>query len=240
MRYSKIFKLILFICVIFSVSKIKVVKAEECTTQEKNKLIQYANNIKFDYELFKDESSGKKLRYYKITISNLSPGIYIAYNGFKYGYDENSKTPEMAKLVHIFSTSEIYSFDVYGSEDTVCNGQVITTVTITTPPYNIYSERKECQKYPDFKLCDKNYEAEITDERFELELKKYIISVDGEEKKEEVKDEKADFISKFLRAYKSNLVLSILLTIALFGGIGVLIYYFVIKRRKNNVDTSCK
>ena len=117
---------------------------------------------------------------------------------------------------------------------------LITTVTITTPPYNIYSERKECQKYPDFKLCDKNYEAEITDERFELELKKYIISVDGEEKKEEVKDEKADFISKFLRAYKSNLVLSVLLTIALFGGIGVLIYYFVIRRRKNNVDPSCK
>ena len=111
---------------------------------------------------------------------------------------------------------------------------------INAASQELEDNRKECQKYPDFKLCDKNYEAEITDERFELELKKYIISVDGEEKKEEEKDEKADFISNFLRAYKSNLVLSILLTIALFGGIGVLIYYFVIKRRKNNVDPSCK
>ena len=73
--------LLIFGC-FFSIQNVNA--ANTCTTQEKNKLIQQAYNIKFDYEFvnYKDEYDAS--RFYKITASNITPEIYIQYNSINY------------------------------------------------------------------------------------------------------------------------------------------------------------
>lgn len=235
MNCKKIVKTFLMIIGIFCIFTCTQTEAKTCTTQEKNNLIQLAYNVKFDYELSEDRSSTQGLRFYKITISNLTPEIYVKYNGFDYIYDKTSTNPGVETLVNLFETNQTYSFKLYSSNSTNCKDQYLISRTVRTPAYNVYSELAECNKYPEFKLCDKNYSGKITDDQFKMELEKYKEDLAQPEKKEEQKKTKT-LIETIISVYIDNLKVTIPLTIILLGIIIIIIYKLIKVKRRPRID----
>lgn len=231
MKEERIIKTFLMILCILSIySYIPTEAKTTCTTQEKNTLIQLAYNVKFDYELSDDQASGEGKRYYKITISNLTKDVYVAYDVGIYTYDETSATPGVVTMGSLFSPNETYYFKIYASEETKCSGQFLTTKMLRLPIYNIYSEKEECKKYPNFKLCDKNYTGNITDEQFNRELKNYQNSLASEPEKESTEKE-TSIMKKVITIYTKNLKISLPIT-ALLILVLIILIRKIIKRRK--------
>lgn len=219
--------LLIFGC-FFSIQNVNA--ANTCTTQEKNKLIQQAYNIKFDYEFvnYKDEYDAS--RFYKITASNITPEIYIQYNSINYYYDTNKQTAGVITFQNVFSPNASYDFKIYASTKSSCNGTQITYRSITTPVYNVYSEMKECEEYKDFKLCNKNYAGQVNDELFKKELEKYKNTSKTTQKVQEKDKKDESFLQKIISLYLGNLIIAIPCTV-IFVGVVILIVLKIYKKK---------
>ena len=236
MKEKKIIKtFFMILCILGIYSYIPTEAKTTCTTQEKNNLIQLAYNVKFDYELSDDQASGEGKRYYKITISNLTKDVYVAYDVGIYTYDEKSTTPGVVTIGSLFSSNETYYFKMYASGETKCSGQFLTTKMLRLPVYNIYSEKEACKKYPNFNLCDKNYAGNITDEQFNKELKNYKDSlVVGEEEKQTKKE--MSIVKKIITLYTENLKISLPMTALLILVIVILIRKIIKRQKRTKID----
>lgn len=227
----KLFLLILCIGGIISYTETNAL--DKCTTTEKNNLIQLAHNIKFDYELSNNTASGEGKRYFKITISNITKDTYVSYDQGIYTYEDNSDTPGIITIGSLFAPNTTYTFKVYAA--TACPDEILLTKTVNLPSYNIYSEKEECQTYPDFKLCNRYYAGSITDSEFQSKLKQYQESLAKDESERE--NEKDDnFISMFLSIYLDNLIIAIPITVIVLGLIVFVIIRLLKKRKRIKID----
>lgn len=73
----------------------------------------------------------------------------------------------------------IYDIKVYGAKGSVCENELLKTITYKIEPFNFYYKTEECEKYPEAPLC-KIYKdtSNISEKEFKEEMKAYIESVD--------------------------------------------------------------
>lgn len=220
----KIFRICIIVLLsLFMLSYTKV-KAE-CSTEEKDKLAELANNIKFNYELNNASSSSKKT--FTVTMSNLLEGIYAEYTPFIYRYEKDSVSPGVETLDGDFEDNKSYKVNFYGDSSS-CKDEFLITKTIDIPKYNTYSEREECKGIEDFKLCNMWYEGSISSEKyFKEEVEKYKKSLSKAVKKKET-EKKESLLVKLKNIYFNNIYLSIVLTILVL----IIIIVIIIKIRK--------
>ncbi|MEG0994458.1 MAG: hypothetical protein RSE91_00590 [Bacilli bacterium] len=229
MKKNKIFS-ILFLTILCFLTPLMVFAQEEssCTSFEKNKLRQAAANIKYSYELYFDEIT--EAYFYRVTAYNLTKELLVHENYFNttYEYDdarENKSTATNDGLVG--GTS--YQMTVFGSANSVCKDEIISSSYLTLHNYNPYSERKECKGIENYAYCQKYSDLEITEDEFIRKVNEYKNSLNKKPDilKPDVSNEK-NMLSKFLSLYMDHLVYSVTIT----GVIVVLIGYLIYRKIK--------
>ena len=235
MKYKKIIKIFFAILYILTITIYTKTEAKQtCTTQERNNLIQLAHNVKIDYELSDDRSSAEGKRYYKITVSNITEGVYITHGLEKYMFDLEDDNPGIIVLDGLFRPNGIYYLDVYASNKTNCSGEFLLRKTARVPSYNIYTEKKECQQYPDFRLCNKSYQGSITDSEFNQELNRYINKLNSKAEKIEKKEQKT-MLENIIAFYVEKREVTIPITVTLFIIIGIFVSRMIKKQKQTKI-----
>ena len=172
-------KIKIIICLMLFMFCINV-KADECTTDEMNRLKELASNVEIikNLEIKKDNQYDDLVSYYTIKISNLNDDLNIF-------YDEGSQKKLInSENVNDFSFRKgtTATFYVYAYTNNSCINKLLRTITVKFEDYNLYyySNKDKCNKYPDFKYCqeymdtsDKTYEEidELFDEYIKEESK---------------------------------------------------------------------
>lgn len=150
--YSLVFVISFFI-------NIFCVKAE-CSTEQYDNYRKLASQVKITYKYLEELEREEEPRYgvFEVTISGLSPEIYIYDNNTykEYYYKESSPI-----TFQTHGGSKSFSINMISSE---CGTYLIKKVTIDIPKFNSYSIKDYCQgidtkKFP---MCDKWYQFDVT------------------------------------------------------------------------------
>lgn len=220
---KKVIIIIITFLIAFLPSKINAV--DICNTTRYDTLKKEAYQIKFNYELKFDKDHNP---YFELTAYNVSPNVIIIFDGNEYVGDGNNQI----KFINAFESGKKYEMKMYGGVDTPCAEQYIYKRTIEFPKYNSYSERDECIEYEEFPLCNKWYKGEIPDDSYFLEkFQEYKKSLEKEEKKEKVIEEKS-IIDQIIDFYVNNLIITVPLTILFVLVIIAIIIRKIIRKKK--------
>ena len=195
-----------------------------CTEKDLNELKMKAYNVSLSYKIKKTKEG---VHYYEITITNLQDGFVAKGSGVTIYGDGEVKIAE-----RLLTDNLNFEIDLYAGPYTACKNQKIYTKKLTLPRYNIFSEREECIEYEEFPLCNPWYKEKVTEFTFETELQKYINSLKKVEEEKSTKEKST--IEKIIDFYIENKIITIPITIAVVGGITVIIIN-KIKRRKSRV-----
>lgn len=182
----------------------------DCSYERQAELSRIAANVRFSYTY---EIKNEEPIFY-LNVVNLTPDIYIIdeYNGTNIsGIGE-----KITEYIYVPKAT----FTIY-SNDPVCRNEKIMTQYVNMPMYNVYAEKEECRKNPNFKFCQMWGNKPDTEEQFENELDTYL--------KNEINDEAGEksslSIVEFLEQNKTTLILII-------AGIIILIICTVINKRQ--------
>ena len=221
-----IFVILLLFLFVFNCTKVKAA----CSTEEKNKLIQLAYNVKFDYELLPNE--GNNDRSFSLTISNLTKDLEVRYSYSTYKYDEKSKTPGIIKMDEYFAGGITHKIKIYSSSSATCKSIFLTTKYVSIPKFNPYFETDDCKKYPDFKLCNMWYEGDITRSEFKEKLETYIKDLNKEEQTQtKIVNGDNTLFETIKRIIRSNLPATIILSSTILIGT----VFLVMHRKKRRI-----
>lgn len=113
------------------------VKAENCDYKKHQQYIDFAKYIKLE----KVFSNSRKV--YRITLYNVSNGLYIKYNNRE--YEPNSSSSIVIDDVGQGVNSMV---NIYGKDDG-CDNLAVGSILISTPYYNNYYGSYECDGYED-------------------------------------------------------------------------------------------
>jgi len=200
----------------------------ECTKEAENILKVKANSTSITYE-----HPGDNI--FNIVFGDLAEGYYIEEFDHEIVLDY-----ETENTAYSYTGGMTYTFYYYGSKTSECPETLLRVQNVSIPRYNVYSERAECEEYPDFDLCDKWYPGDLTDSSFETQLEYYQIKLANDVVEEEVVEEPTFFekvkekINNFIDKYVTNKNLSLLG----FGLIIILGIYLMLrakKRKKNRI-----
>ncbi len=208
------------------------VDADTCTTKELNTLKQLAYNINFSYELHDDTYNEDHKYYFDVYATNLSNDFYIRIsNGLYFDY---SDTDNGNLLIPQLAEGRTYSFEIYTSNNTKCEGTKLMTKKVELPYYNDYSQRAECKGIENFDLCQPYYGGYIESEEFFLEqVEKYKQTLKTNDNKED--NSTGSFITNLINFYVDNLAIAIPMTVILLLLIIILIVKLILNRRKSKV-----
>lgn len=226
MKLKKVF--FFFFCFfLVSICVPLTVHAEDasCTTQEMNRLRQLAANIKFSEELYYDPDYLE--HYYKITVYNLPPELYIYESFFStsFRYDAGSSTPGTVTVENYFG-GITYQMRITGSQSSPCSGKLISSKYITLQKYNPYSEREECKGIETYAYCQKYSNLEIDEETFVRKVADYKKSLENKKptNPENPNTKDKNWFQKFIDFYVDHLTWSLSITVIGVGLIGFGIY----------------
>lgn len=225
--------LLVFIVLFLLFTKIDV--NSECKSDELQALKLEANNLQLTYELIHDEEASQNggfEYYYNVFVNGYNEKIKIYYIDAFLDNDTLNKNGKM-KLYNDFPMGSTISIEIYGNENSKCNGQYITRKSIFLPYYNLYSERTECTEYKDYNICKPNTNTlNVTEQEFLNEIEKIKVKKTEFEKK--IKPVELSKFEKIKEFIKNNLLL-----IAIIGLFIVLTLLFlmnyIIKKNKNKV-----
>ena len=220
--------LILFFALMFV--SLSSVKAGTCSDARTLELSSLANNVNVGMEKelrVADEytayETGEKYQdtypAFYITVYNLTKDLNVSITREetkKTGYLTYKDIDEDGVLyVDAGFADAVKTFTVkIRSNDSNCKNEVLKTVTVTTPMYNLNSQFDVCQDNMDFNMCKEfttvDY-SDITQDQFHEELEKY-----KQEKAEEEKRANSIFnkIAKFISKYRWIFITVIIVAIA--------------------------
>ncbi len=138
-----------------------------CSKKKFNTIRQEASAINLKYDLGFDQNH---IAYFKVTLSNVSPNLYLKFHDAMISPDENN----VIELSYMFEGGKKYSFDFYVAQTVTCADTYVTSKVVNMPKYNYYSEREECLEYEEFPLCNTWYKGTISsDAEFLAKLEQY-------------------------------------------------------------------
>ncbi|MDE5540013.1 MAG: hypothetical protein K2J20_05960 [Bacilli bacterium] len=224
-----------------------------CSAEELNRLNALGVNVHVSYEEARGEMapgtysppeglSPEEIEnyvayynYFKIYISNLTEDIYVkVYDDVTektrtYTYassDNGTLSLEWDELRTIVN----YTITVYSSNKTGCPDTKLSTLYLTTPRYNDYSEWSICEGIEEYYLCYKYLSVdEVSENEFYNLAAKYK---EAKEKKQTEDDEKEKNKDKgFLGFLKTNSIVVIITIIVVIAAGGAITVIIVKKRR---------
>ena len=72
----------------------------------------------------------------------------------------------------------IYDIRVYGVKGSVCENELLKTITYKIEPFNFYYKTEKCEMYPEAPLCKIYMDtSDITEKEFDEEMDAYINSI---------------------------------------------------------------
>ncbi|MDO5568553.1 MAG: hypothetical protein Q4G04_00370 [bacterium] len=150
------------------------VKANYCTTEEKTRLNNLANQVTITYEhapLYEEEIDETDNGNFNVIVSGLTPDVYVETNTspfaiFRYT-DKNQGTVTQSNF-----QGGSYTFKVISDSNCIYE---IKTLALSIPKYNYYSEDVRCEGIDTtkFTLCDPWYQFTISEEQFSTRLAEY-------------------------------------------------------------------
>ncbi len=170
------------------------------------KLYNVSENFVFKYDY-----SGK----------NVKPNSFYRTYG-DYNPEDKSITVRQKALNAIIS----YTITVYPASG-ACSGQVLRTIRITLPKYNVYSNLEMCQGIQDYYLCSPYVTTDFDSSTFYDKVDSYKAKM-LENKETEEKDNNS-LISNALSGVKKHKYLVVGLIVA----IGVVVTVIILKRKKS-------
>lgn len=209
-------KIILLIILIFSLSK-NVFAIDVCTTSEKNRLKELANNINFVAEINYETVEANEIKeekfvsaFYDIKVINTSSELKIYYeiDGYKYEVKNNYiEDIEAGKT----------KFYIYAYTTNLCVDELIMTKTIELEELNIYYyyNKDKCQDYLDFEYCQEFHKNDLSFEEIDEKIDNYL------------NDDNS--ISNIVNS--SNIIIYIAIII---GFISLIIVILIIKKKRRN------
>ena len=199
----------------------------ECTSSELQRLRELANNVSFTYEYKKEEYLEEdtytvKTAYYSVTAHNLSDELTVRLKN-----DNSLVFTKEKPTLNNFLNGSLVQIELVAYTKNLCSGRVIVTKNVELPYWNKYSEREECNLYPEFKYCSEFGRYNITDEEFLSELEKYK----GKDEKEPDTNLEENSLTKFFGDYG-------LYFLGGLGGVIVIAFLivFILKKRKKDSD----
>lgn len=220
--------LILFFALMFV--SLSSVKAGTCSDARTLELSSLANNVNVGMEKelrvadeYTTYETGEKYQdtypAFYITVYNLTKDLNVSITREetkKTGYLSYKDIDEDGVLyVDAGYADAVKTFTVkIRSNDSNCKNEVLKTVTVTTPMYNLNSQFDACQDNMDFNMCKEfttvDY-SNITQDQFHEELEKF-----KEEKAKEEKRANSIFnkIAKFISKYRWIFITVIIVAIA--------------------------
>ncbi len=209
----------------------------ECDYETQAKINNAAGAVRAEYETFLyendyyDETYGEYVTdsywYGLIHIYNITEDIYINVidnngNSRKYTIDDVSADNVIYVGTGMANEVKKYKIEVYAT-DSSCIDNVIRTIDISIPRYNLFSIYSQCDEYPDYYYCS---EFVFLDNISEKEFYKGI--EDYAKRKEE--EDKEGIIGQAVDLLKNNWVPIAILVACLSAG-GYIFYIKVYKRK---------
>ena len=146
---------------------IPYIKADSCTREEITKLKEETTKIKVTYEHLGEYKTEEDIDYnhFNIEVFNIPDNYYIMFPG-----DETKYEPEEGKTNTILTNGK-WIISIYSNK---CD-EVIDTITIKLPTFNMYSLDPQCEGVDtkEFPLCGKYYEQTVSYENFQKRLSYY-------------------------------------------------------------------
>ena len=240
MKTKKI--LILFFALMFV--SLTSAKASSCSDERILQLSSMANNVnvsmerydKLSDEFFAEETGETEQQYFPafdVTVYNLPSSLNIAVtrediNKTIYLTTKDADEDGVVYIDAGFATI-VKNFTIkIRSNDSNCKNEVLKTVTVTTPMYNLKSQYEACKENGDFNMCKEFTTVDYSDVNatsFTTELNKYL-----DEKAKEEKRANSIFykVAKFISKYKWIFITVIVIAIAF-------VVVYIINRKKSRL-----
>lgn len=231
-----------------------VTAASSCSYSEQAELNEIVSHVNADYEVV-DVYNGKvydldhpdengyikEVDYYikafNIRILNLTEDIYVKVSNNINDDVRTFRYSDTQDGVIVFQTTEVenlvtYTIEVY-SNKYACAGEMFRKFNLTTPLYNNYSERPQCEDSKDFYYCQEFISSEnITYTEFVEKVKEYKEKKQAEQE-EEQKINKS-FMEKIKEFYKDNAIVINSVGVAIVV-MGVTTAVVLIKKKRSRV-----
>lgn len=198
------------ILILFIFLNIKV-DAATCDGTTKKNLKQEAQHINVTAELQKpstEPGAEKTLYSYDVRVLNVSKNLTYEIGSWTYNYTDSVDGELYVKNAYMMGGYKV-AIKIYASNQTKCTGELMRTIYVSLPRYNIYSERKECEGLTDYAICKRTANTEkITEEQFLKkieEAKNKKAEAEKGKKDDDIEKDKFDFI-KFFDEYKSIII----------------------------------
>lgn len=230
MNMKKVLKFIP-ILILFIFLNIKV-DASTCDGTTKKNLKQEAQHINVTAELQKpstEPGAEKTLYTYDIRVLNVSKNLTYEIGSWIYNYADSANGELYVKNAYMMGGYKV-AIKIYASNQTKCTGEVLRTIYVNLPRYNIYSDRKECEGLTEYVICKKTANTEkITEDQFLKkieEAKKKKAEAENVKKDDEIEKDTFDFINFFDEHKNIIIPVAVIVTI-------LLIILIIIKLNKN-------
>ena len=137
------------------------VYASECNNDEYKELKTLSKKIEVNY-LFEPNN-----KVFNVYIYNLSNKFNISLSNGLYMFGSSSQKKELG----VFQPGSNFKATVYSSNKTGCPEELFTTIKVSIPYYNKYSEYKECKTYYKENICKKWFNtSKISEEEFNKQI----------------------------------------------------------------------
>lgn len=226
----------------------------ECSMDESSKLSSLAVNVKVDYEIvekempmeegfnYPDGLTEEEIANYKNTsdffrihIYNITEELYVEVRNTTTGDSKNyyyadtdNGTVSFDEIVSEKITD--YTVTVYSSNKTGCSDKKLTTITKTTPMYNVISELAICDGIEEYYLCQPYLSVKTNFENYESLIKDYRKNKEGKSEASKKEEKKEGFLG-FLKNNKGIVVATVVLIVT----IGGLVTVIIVKRQRSRV-----
>lgn len=214
-----------FICIFFFPI---FVKADDCSSVDRERLKKFANNVTFTLE----EVDYNGNIYFKMLFVGVSKEISI-FDQNTYLSHRNLSNDFISEVdIGFLKSGKSSIYRIRGNN--VCSNYTFRTITVNVPKYNIYYNEPICSNARNYKLCQKWYDnSDLTYEQFKEKVKKYI-SENNSIKNENIvnNDDKNDAYLIFLEIYEKYYLITLLSLIII---LSVLIYLWIKQNKKNKL-----
>lgn len=209
------------------------VNAATCDNSTKKALKKEAQQVNITAELQKpstDPGADNTIYSYDVRVLNVSNNMTYEIGSWIYQYSDAVDGEIYVKNAYLMGGYRV-SIVITASNKTACSGEVLRTVYVNLPRYNIYSDRKECEGLSEYAICKRTANTENVDEsefikRVE-QAKKQKIEEEKEKPKEEEKEKTIDKLINFFQENK-NIIIPIAVILSV-----LIIILVIIKTRKN-------
>lgn len=216
----------IFLCVTLLLLIIpSLIKANDCSGEDRDRLQKMANNIAYILE----ENVIDDNVYANITFTGVSNELRIYshsdYSSLNYFNLDDSFFGEIR--VNSLLPGKTYVFDVYGS--TNCGINKFKKIIIDIPTWNKYYNDNVCDGAREYYLCWKHSEIKMIYEEFKENVNNYKEMKKENDDNGGLENKDDDFL-KFLYYYEEYYTLSFLVTMALL----ILLIALIIKKDRKN------